>query len=197
MLFLTLNHNNVQVISTDLLALRTSTISGDTGFQNQGFAGSKVFFKGLAIRLMFQNYTSQPTVYYRLMVVQLPRGETVSTANLFEGIHTNKNIDFVDTQRYKVVYSKSFKITHPNQGVYAGESTGIGGEYIEAAGGTDERMIQPGQKIVKFFLPVKKSVTFLDYAERQTIDNEDNCQIPKLHWQLVVYPYCPFGTPGS
>lgn len=191
------SHNTVTIISEDLLALRQNTVGADIEQANMGMTGSKVYMKGLAIRMMLQNYTSQPSVIYRVMIIQLPRGEDVSQSTLFEGAHTNKSIDFVDTQRYKVIYNKYLKITNPNQGVYQGESTGIGGEYIESAGGSDERMIQPGQRVVKIWLPVKKTITYLDYAQRQNIDGLANTLIPKLHWQLIMYPVAPYGTPDG
>jgi hypothetical protein len=190
-------HNTIKILSEDLYALKPSLSYGDVNDPNTGMSGQKVFMKGLAIRMMVQNYTSQPTVIYRVMVIQLPRGEDVATPQLFEGLHTNKAIDFVDTQRYKVIYSKNFKITHPNQGVYGGESTGIGGEYIETAGGSDERMIQPGQRVFKIWLPVNKTIGYLDYAQRQTIDGNANTLVPKLHHQLVIYPIAPYGTPDG
>lgn len=193
----TLSHNTVTTISSDLFAMTLSSVSGDGAYPNGGFTGSKCYMKGLAIRMMIQNYTSQPTCIYRVMIVQLPRGDNVVTSELFEGLHTNKAIDFVDTQRFKVIYSKNFKVTHPNQGVYAGESTGIGGEYIESAGGSDERMIQPGQRIIKIWLPVNKNLTYLDYTQRQTIDGVANCMVPKLHYQMIVYPIAPYGTPDG
>lgn len=70
--------------------------------------GDKVWAKGLKVKMWLSNKGDRPNVMYRIFAITMPPDQVNnSPAGLFSGTTTgNRILDFVNTDRYKVIYHK-------------------------------------------------------------------------------------------
>lgn len=83
--------------------------------------GDEVIAKGLSIKLWLSNKLDRPNVMYRIILLAVPPQEAVSTnpSGLFKGSIGNKIVDYIDTDKYKVIKNIMIK---PFAGDYSLES---------------------------------------------------------------------------
>jgi len=125
-------HNRITVIDSGLF----NTSQGDTDpmtLDTLNRTGDEVNLRGLSIRFLLEMHQAHSDVTFRAMIIKAAKGDTPTLATLFTGLSTCKILDQINTERYSVIYSKTFKVTARNagvgnqaQGTY-GQTQGVGG----------------------------------------------------------------------
>lgn len=160
-------HNKIAIIDTNLFVTTQGT--GDpmtTDSANR--IGDEINVRGLSIRFMMDMALNQSDVTYRAMIIKAAKGDQPDINTLFNGLSPCKLLDRINTERYSIVASKTFKITARNMTVpgtqsefsnqtqgATGASTGVG--YLSAtvnynAQGKATRLMNiwiPGSKLFR------------------------------------------------
>lgn len=136
-----------------------------------GRIGDEVWPVGLSLKLWLSNKADRPNVMYRILIVASPP-DTYSMASptgLFKGSIGNKMLDYVDTDRYTIKYSK---LVQPFAGDYSLESGATNKEH---------------SRMLNIWIPIKGKI---QYAQ-------DTGTLPKYQkhiWSLIVIAYDAFGS---
>lgn len=184
-----LPHNNTYVVQMTaggaLNPLRTTNGADDPMGGNAGSRiGDKITIKGLAIRGMVEAALGRSKVYFRIMLVKCPRGQTPDRASpLFKGCSGNKMIDTVNTEKFTIIWQKVFTVTSANTVANAVGANGV------PTGGTVAGIT--GNRVFKAFIPGSK------FGRGGTIQYEDTSSInPKFFdYRIVILCYDWYGTP--
>lgn len=83
--------------------------------------GDSVIGRGLSVNLWLSNKLDRPNVMYRIYLFTAAHTDysLSSPTGFFQGLHGNKMIDYMNTDRYKIIYHK---IIRPFSGDYSLES---------------------------------------------------------------------------
>jgi hypothetical protein len=89
-----------------------------------------------------------------MFVVKKAKGDTLSTATFFTGLSGNKMIDTINTERFTVLYSRTFKLTARNQGTLQNEQ-GVGsGLYgVASSSAYQGAVLSRATRIIKVYVP--------------------------------------------
>lgn len=149
----------------------TNMLATAQGSQQFNRVGDEVWPKGLSVRLWLSNKLDRPNVMYRIMVISVPPDQLTATnpSGLFAGAIGNKMLDYVNTDRYTVKYSK---LIQPFSGDYSLETGAANKEH---------------SKMVKFYLPLKGKLAY-------TVDNGALPRYQKHILSLVVIAYDAYGS---
>lgn len=85
--------------------------------------GDEVNLRGLSVRFMVDLALNQSDVTFRAMIIKSAKGDTPTIGTLFNGLSPCKLLDNINTERYTVVFSKTFKITARNMTIVNADST--------------------------------------------------------------------------
>lgn len=184
-----LPQNNTYVVKTDVLQTVQLnpfyTATGTSAPDQIGGSriGDQISVKGMKICAFFENALNRPKVYYRMMLVRMAKGDTISRDTLFQGDSDNKMIDVVNTERFTIVAQKRFNVYA--QGSWAAGGVNASGEpEVENGGGL-------GTKIVNMWIPGRK---FGKYG-KVTYENGSTSQVKFFDYRLVILAYDWYGTP--
>ncbi len=78
-----------------------------------------------------------------MFVIKKAKGDTCDRSTFFTGLSGNKMIDTINTERFTVIKSKTFKIQAPNQAMVG--NGGLAGYYVTSG----DRSLSRATKIVK------------------------------------------------
>lgn len=156
--------------------------------------GSKIFCKGLKVSIMIENQQYRPQVSYWLYLVRLKGGamdDSISTkSEMFEGVSTTIPMDYIDTSKCDILYSKKFVVKMPNSGSSLALGGTVDGEANLESGGADYSLVTNPQTIQKLYVPINKTIVFREADEGTT-----NRQIPASYrYQWVMVSYNNFST---
>lgn len=184
-------HNNFLTLESSLFSLAPDILTNEGGssYWKKGVIGNSYYCRGVSFRFMLENFNDRPHVIYRFMVVRAAHGNTPNRADLFEGLSGNKMLDYIDKDKYTVVYQKWISVKAHNGGTNAAPSgtTGI-------SSGAEDRFTNP-KKIVKIYMPVNKVIKLQDYSDRETIDGVANRQRQKdFNFHVLLYAYDNYFT---
>lgn len=115
-------HNKILIIDTNLFA--TTQGAGDpmtTDSSNR--IGDEINVRGLSIRFMMDMALNQSDVTYRAMIIKAAKGDQPDINTLFNGLSPCKLLDRINTERYSVVFSKTFKMTARNTTIPLGDTS--------------------------------------------------------------------------
>lgn len=180
-----LQHNQVHVISdstgSPLNPLKSTLGVGD--FSEQGAfqrVGDQVCIKGVAVRAFFENALGRPKVYFRVMVVKSSKGDTINRDTLFKQVAGNKMIDQVNTERFKIVASKTFNLSASNQ---APNAVALDGS---VSGGTPAGI---ATRTFSMWIPGKR------FGRYGLVQYENTSSQPKFFdYRVVIVCYDWYGT---
>lgn len=136
--------------------LQNLLATAQSGTQN-GREGDRINAKGLSIHMWLSNKLDRPNVMYRIIIYTCPVDQytTASPSGFFQALHANKMIDYVNTDKYKIVYHKIIK---PFSGDYSLESGATNKEH---------------STFLKIYIPLKnRAVTY--NTDAGTIPNNQN-----------------------
>lgn len=109
-------HNKISIIDSQLLTTTQGT--GDPMVVNvANRIGDEISLRGISIRFVMELPIIHSDVTYRTMIIRSAKGDTPNINTLFYGLSDCKLIDQINTERFSVLYSKTFKMTARNQGL--------------------------------------------------------------------------------
>lgn len=157
--------------------------------------GKKLYCKGLSIKIKCENYQAQPNLMWRIMILKNKMGylDIAGTDNIYEGAHTDKMMDYVNTDHYAVMYSKTFNVKAAGPGAGAGSATSgqeAGSTHVSMADGS--QWIARGKKYIKIWLPINKTLVY------NPVQNNTNWSEPlNMKLQLVAQVYSAYTAPTT
>lgn len=182
-------HNNIIVIQAsgggNLNPFATSAFGANDPMVAGQFVriGDQITVKGLKIVGFFENSLERAKVYYRLMLLKCPRGQTIDKTTLFKGDSDNKMIDVINTETFTVVAQKVFNIECSNNAPTTVGLTGV------PAGGTPAGT---GSRVIKMWIPGNA------FGKGGVIKYENGASTPKFFdYRLVLLTYDWYGTPET
>lgn len=171
-----LEHNELRVVAGNLLACQQGDGQGNR-------AGDKVFAKHLTIKMYFENQQYRPRVGYTILVLRNkanPSSSITNGENIFEGINSTKSIDFIDYNKYDIIYKKA--ITVSNAGSYPGTGNTMGTGGIDGAA--------EGQSSHSGFLTNPNKYRTLKIRLNKNVQYLDGTDLPStMRYTLAVIPY--------
>ena len=183
---ISLRHNNLVIISSDLL--ETQTGMNDSESSRGQRIGDKVTLQRLEFRMMFELNESFTDVSLRLMVVRSAKADTPDITTLFHGASGNKMLDTFNNERYGLLYQKWIKIKTTSVSVIA-DGTQFPGSGLYA--GT-RHVISRATKIVKFSVPGTA------FTKNGIIQYENLSFQPKFFdYHFIVFAYSNYATVDS
>jgi len=180
-------HNNF--ITLDSQILKTTPGPFDPTLTNaDNRIGDKVTLRGVSMKMMFELNERFSDVTMKVLVVKCAKGDTPTRATLFNGLSGNKMLDTMNTERYTVLASKTFKMTSPNNGAE--------GSMISATGFGDAGALRVTQdtisratRIIKMWIPGKK------FVKSGVLTYEQGSSQPKFFdYHVLVYAYSNYST---
>lgn len=198
-----LKHNQVHNLTSNALFSSMGTHGED--FNSGGTAGlagnrigNSIFVKGIKCAIMLESQQYRPQVTYWLYLVRNKANRDAhldTTAEIFEGRSTTLPMDYIDTSKVDVMFSKKFVLKMGNQGVatYTSTTTAAGVGALSSVDGTafvrngtvDERLVQNPQLIKKFYVPINKTIKYNDFDDDSVLRNVPSTM--RYQWVMVAY----------
>lgn len=166
--------------------------------------GKEIFLKGIKVALMIESMQMRPQVTYWLYLIRNnknPDTGITSKSDVYEGKSSTIPLDYLDTDKCRVMFCKKITLRMPNTGTtkdmptqgYAlqgetGPGDGMGGVYA----GVDKSTVTNPKTIQKFYVPVNKKVMFRDDA-----DGQATLPIPSQRYQWIMVAYDNYSTDSS
>lgn len=125
-------HNKIAVIDTNLFVTTQGTTDPMTN-DAANRIGDEINVRGLSVRFMLDMALNHSDVTFRAMIIKSAKGDTPTIDTLFNGLSPCKLLDNINTERYSIVFSKTFKMTARNMTVpdsasaYSNQTQGSGG----------------------------------------------------------------------
>lgn len=182
------SHNTVSVVnftpSANMFS-RTSGTDDPMGVSALKVIGDACCIRGVKATFFIENSLARPKVYYRLMLLKGPRGAVFW--DCFKGITGNLMIDQMNTEKYKIIASKTFNVTPSNSMAntvsaelgHQGEPQEVWSSATINSGGT-------ASKIVDFWIPGKN---FGRNGNIQYENATDNLKFFDYRWVMCVYDW--------
>jgi len=194
-------HNYMTLLDPNLLKTDTG-IDGETlnpaevpGAQTGTRIGRKVYAKGLSIRFKLENFQNQPELNYRVVILRNKIGNslTADEANIWEGSHDDRMIDYLDTDRWDVKFSKIYKLKMPGFGTGAATTqTGQGAGTAPVSQENGTSWIGRPKRFVKTYIPINKELVY------PPVRSGSGYSVPyNEHWQMLIMCYSAFTAPTA
>lgn len=150
-----LAHNTLTNLIVGMLATSQGTQDPTVGFISNRI-GDEINLRGVKIKLHLQLNERYSQCNYRIFVIRSAKGDIPSTATFFNGLSSNKLMDSINSERYKVLAYKYGSIYAGNFGAQTA-STGLllGGGLFDT-GGANITLYSPASKIVSMWIPASK-----------------------------------------
>lgn len=182
-----ISHNSFVNVDTKVLA----TTQGTADPQNQATnnrIGDEIDLKGVAFKFMLENNHRYPEITFRILLVKSAKGDTPTTATLFNGLSGNKMMDTLNNERYTVIFSKYVKVKQPNNASldYVGGTGYVGSGLFDGT----KPSTTPATKIVKFYIPGYK---FVGKSGKVRYENASD-QVKFFDYNVLVYAYSTYAT---
>lgn len=180
-----LPHNNTYIVQSlaggDLNPLATTNGNQDPMNIIGQRIGDNITLKGLMIRGFVENALERSKVYYRIMLLKLPRGFAPNRAGIYRNNCANKMIDQINTESVTVVWQKIFICQTANQAPTTVGLTGVPTAATPAGIGT---------RTFSAWIPGNK------FVRNGHVNYENNSQQVKFFdFKLVIVCYDWNGTP--
>lgn len=188
-----ISHNNF--VTLDNRILFTTPGPFDPTLNNSDCRiGDELTLRGVAMKMMIEANERYSDVTFKLLVVKCAKGDTPTRDTLFNGLSGNKMIDTLNTERYTILASKTFKLKAGNQTVTS--ATGLNGEValgtnagIEYITDANVQAMSRPTKIVKLWIPGRK------FKKNCKIQYEQGSSQPKFFdYHALLYAYSNYTT---
>jgi len=184
-----IEHNNFIIIAPNNILATNQGTQDPENSQLLNRIGDQITLMKVQFRMMLELNERYSDVSYRILLVRSPRGDTPSSATLFNGVSGNKMLDTLNYQRYTVIYEKWGKIKAPPQsaGISAGQDGTATGIYIA---NTPNNLLSRATQIIKFDVDGSK------FSKSKIIQYDaDNSSVQKTYdYNLLIYAYSNFTT---
>lgn len=171
-------HNNF--VSLDNAVLKTTPGPFDPTLNNADCRiGDEINLRGVKFKMMVELNERYSDVTHKLLIVKAAKGDVPTRDTLFNGLSGNKMIDTINTERYTILASKTFKLKAPAQGT--GGAVGVNG----LANASDvNQLLSRATRIVTLWVPGKK------FRKGGRIQYEQGSSQPKFFdYHVVLYAY--------
>lgn len=184
-----ISHNNFITMDADVLKTTQGVMDpGNTNLSNR--IGDQIKLKGIAFKFMVELNERFSDITYRMVIVRSAKGDVPTRATLFQGQSGNKMLDSFNTERYTILFSKTFKVKAPNEGTRGGQMKDLlsndSGAYYNNG---EEGLVSRATKIVKCWVPGYK------FAKNGIIQYENlTSQCKFFDYRVVLYAYSNYST---
>jgi hypothetical protein len=176
-----LEHNELRAIHNNLF-----NTSQGTGHDQR--VGDRVYAKALTVKMYFENQQYRPRADYLVMVIRnknSPSSNITSGENIFEGVSSSKNIDFIDYNKYDILYSK--RITVSNAGSYPGSAAAMNNGSVDGTvTGAADHLVNAA-RYHTFKIKLGKSMAYLDGSTEPSFQR----------YALACIPYANYSSSTS
>jgi len=191
-------HNNFLVLDNHILKTTQGT-ADPTTVDTANRIGDKITVKGVSLKFMIEMNERYSDVTYRILIVRSAKGDTPTTASLFNGLSANKMLDTLNKERYTVVFQKYYKLKSPGLGVsdHTGSTTEVGttvppsgaGIFYGSGSAGATNQISRATKICKIWIPGTK------FARNGVITYENGASQVKFYdYHVMLYAYSNYST---
>ena len=181
-----LAHNQILVRNSILLATSQGVLDPTTG-STQNRIGDKITLSGLSIKCMFELNERYSMATFRIFIVKSAKGDTPTSATLWNGVTGNKMIDTFNRERFTILASKTFTIKQSSTGMDAEGAQFVGGGFAEGI-----PTISRATKIVSLWVPPNKLI------RGKTLTYENASAQPKFYdYHLIYYAYSNYSTSAA
>lgn len=186
-----ISHNSFQIISSNPLATQVGTpIDNDLGMGYR--IGDEINLKGMSLKFMAELNERYSDVTFKLFIVKSAKGDTPTTATMFNNVSGNKMIDTFNKERYTKIHSETFKIKAPNNSTFAplysvgGSNSGVNFR------SDDPEQLSRATKIIKVWVPGEK------FVSKGLVQYENQSQQTKFFdYHILLYAYSNYSTSSA
>jgi len=155
--------------------------------------GDSIYCQGINVALHIEGQQYRPKTHWKLFLVRNRLVDTDITAKsqMYEGANNNIMLDWLDTAKCEIIWSKNFTVTMPNLGTSTTANTGVDGlppgtfDLIKV--GEDYSLVTNPSWRGKFYVPINKTIRY-----------QENSTIPAFQrYQWVVQAYDNYTMPSS
>lgn len=183
-----IGHNNFITLDSQLLKT-TPGIQDPNTTNTDNRIGDNINLRGVSIKIMTELNHRYSDVTFRLLVVKCAKGDTPTRATLFTGLSGNKMLDTLNTERYTILASKTFKMRAPSTGSNVDDNGAPLGIPGAGFGNLTQYTFSRGTKITKLWIPGRK------IKKNGVIQYEQGSQQPKFFdYHVLLYAYSNFAT---
>lgn len=160
--------------------------------------GQRIFVKGFHVALHIEAQQYRPKTHWKLFLVRdkAVMDNTISTSGqMYEGHNTNIMLDWLDTSKCDILWSKNFTLRMPNVGTSLTANTGAGVppdppgtfDHESSTGSIWTVGTNPSFR-GKFYVPVNMNINYRDSGSN----------IPSvMRYQWVMQAYDNYAMPSS
>jgi hypothetical protein len=178
-----IGHNDFIIMDGNLLET-TQGVKDPNNAGTENRIGDEIMLNGISIKYMVELNERYSDVTFRMFVVKKAKGDTLSAATFFTGISGNKMIDTINTERFTVVASKTFKVTAANSGANVTIGTGGFGDQNDVT-----TVMSRATRIMKLWIPGTK------FGRKGRVVYENGTSQPKFFdYQVIIYAYSNYTT---
>lgn len=176
-----IGHNSFAVCDSEVLATTQGTTDPALG-GTANRIGDEINLKGIAFKMMLENNNRYSDTTFRIMVIKSAKGDTPTTATLFNGLSGNKMLDTFNNERYTLIFSKYVKVKQGN----AGSDGSLGAGFIGSGlyDGDTGLTQSASTRIVKFYIKGEKFVNKGLVRYENATD-----QVKFYDFHVLVYAY--------
>lgn len=193
-------HNTVQMLDNNAFYSARGTESEMFESAQEGCRiGKVIYITRLRVALHIEAQQYRPLTHYWLYLVRnkINKDANIDTkSEMFEGRSSTIPLDWIDTGRVDILFSKKFTVRMPNSGTSLGmlqDATGVGknGFAYKTDAGEDYEVFTNPQIITKFNVPINMKIM---YADESVVP-----ATMRYQWVLCAYDnFTTFtGVPGS
>jgi len=181
--------DNVSIPHNSFITVDSAVLATAQGVQDPSNGvglnriGDEINLKGVAFKFMLENDHRFSDTTFRILVIKSAKGDTPTSATLFNGLSGNKMMDTLNNERYTVIFSKYVKVKQGN----AGGDGALGATYAGSGlfDGDSSQTISASTKIVKFYIPGYK---FVGKSGIVRYENGSS-QVKFFDYNVLIYAY--------
>lgn len=209
-----IKHNQIQNISQNALRTKLGTIGeascydGSGAIGNGSRLGKSIYLKGIKVALNIQQSQKRALVKYNIYLLKnkVSNEDTISSKDdMFEGYSNTIPMDYIDTDKVDIVFSKQIIVRMPNNATAkdmvapSGLANQNENPVTPGYNGQDKSVYTNPQHFSKFYVPMNKKVTYRDFVDSSTL-SEVPIGPQRLQWVITAYDNHDTdrtGTPGT
>lgn len=183
-----LYHNGVNVLTTNLFATSQGT-------SHEQRIGDRIFAKAFALKMYFENQQYRDNVQYLVLIIRnknMSGQDIVIGEDIWEGVSTTKCLDWIDTNKYDVMFAKRVWVKHDST---PGTANIMGTGGLDGQTGLNPDSVEyigQGKRLVKFYIPIRKLMKYNDGSTRPSTMSYSLCVVPYISYTAqtggTVYP---------
>lgn len=192
----TLDHNDIVNLTSNLFEVNNGTdgdqMEGASTTTTAARVGKRIYLKGVKFTMILESQQYRPNCSYWIYILQNrgnPDQSLTAKSAIFEGLATQIPVDFIDTEKVRILHCRKFTPKMPNPGTDTAMDTTAVGPSDGNAHPTIVGSVPNPMIIKKWWFPIKKYIDFRD--------GNNGLPTPNNRWQIVVASYNNNSTVGG